>query len=90
MSTADVVSIITALALLVTAVSSVVAAFYGRQNHNQIGNVHTLVNGQTEQLLNLTTTAAHAEGFIQGSGLTPPPPPQLVPPAVPPAAPPTP
>jgi hypothetical protein len=58
--------IVTAFAVSTSAIASLIAAIYGVRNHSKINNVKELVNGQSEKLLSLTGTAAHAVGKIEG------------------------
>lgn len=66
-------AILTALALVITAIASVVAAWKGQSNGKkldavkvQAASTHDLVNGQTAAVIAAATSAAHASGVAQG------------------------
>ncbi len=54
------------IALVVTAVASIVAAFAAIQARSHVQQVHLLINSRMDQLLDKTKELATAQGVAQG------------------------
>jgi hypothetical protein len=60
------------VALIVTAVSAVVAAYFSYRATRKVETVHLLINSRMDELVAASEKAAHAAGVVEGvaQGLT--------------------
>jgi hypothetical protein len=69
---AEFTALITAIGLLVTAITGFITLIVSIRNGRRLQITHDLVNSQSTALLELTRTTSHAEGVAEGEAHTAP------------------
>jgi hypothetical protein len=55
------------VALIITAVSAIVAAYFSYRATRKVETVHLLINSRMDELVRASEKAAHAAGMVEGA-----------------------